>query len=116
MKWLDATEKILNSIGLSGASLVISLMGALVSSIYDVKRTWWDRFIVLIGATIGAAYAGPVFAHFLHVGNPKVEAGLVFLVGLLAKEILLFIISMIRFLTQNPSAVWEGLKNRFSRK
>lgn len=116
MKILDTAEKALNSIGLTGVSLIISLVGALISSIYDVKRTWWDRFLVIVGATIGAAYTGPFFAHLMHVDNQRVEAGIYFLVGLLAKELIMFLVATIRFLTQNPGAVIEGLKNRFSRK
>lgn len=116
MKWIDTVEKGLNAVGLTGVSLIISLVGALISSIYDVKRTWWDRFLVIIGATIGAAYTGPFFAHLMHVDNQRVEAGIYFLVGLLAKELIMFLVATIRFLTQNPGAVLETLKNRFSRK
>lgn len=116
MKWIEATEKALNSVGLTGVSLIISLVGALISSIYDVKRTWWDRFLVIVGATVGAAYTGPFFAHLMGIDNQRVEAGIYFLVGLLAKELILFLVSTIRFLTQNPGAAIEGLKSRFLRK
>lgn len=113
MKWIDATEKALNSIGLTGVSLMISLVGAMISSIYDVKRTWWDRFLVITGATVGAAYTGPFFAHLLNIDNQRVEAGIYFLVGLLAKELIMFVVATIRFMTQNPGAIIETLKNRF---
>lgn len=116
MKWIDATEKALNAVGLTGVSLIISLVGALISSIYDVKRTWWDRFVVIVGATIGAAYTGPFFAHMMGIDNQRVEAGIYFLVGLLAKELIMFLIASIRFLTNNPNAIIETLKNRFPRK
>lgn len=113
MKWLDATEKALNSVGLTGVSLIISLIGAVISSIYDVKRTWLDRFFVIVGATVGAAYTGPFIGHLLKIHGERVEAGIYFLVGLLAKELIMFFVATIRFMTQNPAAVIERIKNRF---
>lgn len=116
MKLWNETEKILSFVGLNSLFLFIGFAGAAVAQIKRTdKAPFWQRALYTFIGALAAAYIGPLVAHFIRVENERVEYGVVFFVGLFAKELFDFTTSTIQFASKNQE-LFLSLKNRFTRK
>lgn len=113
MKWIDTVEKILNAVGLTGASVAVGLISSTIAQIRGKKKPLWEYVVSGLSGGFGAAFLGPVVAHFLNADNETVKYGIVFFVGLFAKDLADFVVAIIQFASKNPGTIIETLKNRF---
>ena len=112
MKLIQEIEKGLNAVGLSGVSLFIGFVGAVIAQIKSERKPLYLHLVLAIAGCLAAAYAAPAVNHFLGVNDPKAQNGVVFLVGLLGRDLLSFAVRTIQFLSKNQELLLE-LKNRF---
>lgn len=67
----------------AAAKLWPGLAGALVALRWlPVDSTRWDRFFAAIGGFVAAANLGPAISDIVGISSQRVEAGIVFAVGL----------------------------------
>lgn len=115
MKIAQEIEKVLNAIGLTAASVIIGLIGSTIAQIRGEKKPLWKRFFSWISGAVGAAFLGPVVAHFLHANQEHLKYGIVFFVGLFAKDLSDFVVLTIQFASKNQ-ALLLSIKNRFKKQ